>query len=181
MDEAEWLACTDPQKMLDFLRGKASDRKLRLFVCACCRHIWHKLTDKQSRRAVEVAECLADGQADPAEVTAARTEIEELIRIKDQAHTEEAQLSEAAFLYGYRDQWPLILAESSVAKDVTTKWVNLAGCVAPTDEAMRADWAAQAALLRDIFGLLPFRPVTIPPSSLLWNDGTVVTLAKSIY
>src|SRR5262249_25434472 len=63
----------------------------------------------------------------------------------------------------------------------TTKWVNLAGSVAPTDEAMRAEWAAQAALLRDIFGVLPFRPVTIPPSSLLWNDGTVVTLAKSIY
>jgi hypothetical protein len=28
--EKEWLECSDPKPMLDFLRGKASDRKLRL-------------------------------------------------------------------------------------------------------------------------------------------------------
>ena len=37
MTEAEWLVCTDPTLMLDVLGGKASERKLRLFVCACCR------------------------------------------------------------------------------------------------------------------------------------------------
>src|SRR3712207_1024524 len=30
--EAEWLACDDPRPMLEFLRGKASERKLRLFA-----------------------------------------------------------------------------------------------------------------------------------------------------
>jgi hypothetical protein len=62
MNESEWLACTEPQKMLDWLvaSGKAADRKLRLFSAACCRRIW-SLLDEESRGYVEVAERYTDG------------------------------------------------------------------------------------------------------------------------
>jgi hypothetical protein len=37
MTEVGWFACHDPEPMLQFLRGKVSERKLRLFACGCCR------------------------------------------------------------------------------------------------------------------------------------------------
>jgi hypothetical protein len=60
--------------MLLFLResGKAGERKLRLFGCACCRRIWHQVPDPRSRRAIEAAERFAEGEATAEELGAAR-------------------------------------------------------------------------------------------------------------
>ena len=62
MTEEEWLACTDPQPMLEYVRGGATDRKLRLFACGCCREKWGLLSET-SRAAVVIAEKFADGKA----------------------------------------------------------------------------------------------------------------------
>ena len=61
MTELEWLTCADPRPMLDLLRGKGSERKLRLLACACCRRIWQQLADNESRTLITVAEEYADG------------------------------------------------------------------------------------------------------------------------
>jgi hypothetical protein len=61
MTEAEWLACADPEPMLEFLRGKASERKLRLLMIACARQLWERIPPGEMREAVEAAERCADG------------------------------------------------------------------------------------------------------------------------
>src|SRR5436309_2893547 len=75
MTEGEWLT----SDKLSFLRqclfrkvDPVSTRKVRLFVVACCRRIWPLLTDERSRRAVEMAEALADGGVPKADASMCR-------------------------------------------------------------------------------------------------------------
>ena len=49
MTEQEWLVSTDPTPMLEFLRGKVSDRKFRLFGVACSRRKWSSLSERQQQ------------------------------------------------------------------------------------------------------------------------------------
>src|SRR4051794_21834083 len=74
MTEEEWLCCSDTMTMLEFLRGKTSERKMRLFACACCQFLSPLMTDERSRRAVECGERYADGLASPLELEVLRAE-----------------------------------------------------------------------------------------------------------
>lgn len=59
MTEAEWLECKDPATMLEFLQGKVSDRKLRLWACAYTS--WYADGRSYLIDAVRAAERWADG------------------------------------------------------------------------------------------------------------------------
>src|SRR4051812_21857562 len=72
MTEDEWLDSTDPTPMLEFLQGKVSERKLRLFAVACCRRAWHLLPAEDCRQLVDVAEQYADGLTPRKTLRAAR-------------------------------------------------------------------------------------------------------------
>src|SRR4051794_11978681 len=65
MTEEQWLAATELTEIVKCLRssGRVTDRTLRLFAVACCRHIWEHLADERSRQAVETDERYADGRA----------------------------------------------------------------------------------------------------------------------
>jgi hypothetical protein len=162
MTEAEWLESTDPTLMLEFLKGKTkqeweqskiSDRKLRLFIVACCRHIWHSMTER-SRNAVEVGERFADGLASQTELAAAEETVKYVAW-------------NARFAFGTDSQaWMAAKAAEIVLRPKVMPWT------------IDRKGSQSHNYLRDIFGPLPFRPITIDPR---WLTSTVVDLATAIY
>jgi hypothetical protein len=166
MTEAEWLACTDPQPMLDHLRGKTSDRKLRLFLCACCRNWWEAMPEGPSRDAVEAAEHYADGPelaAPLAAAAAAVQPVEDALELGSSEQKLGITTSVAAVT---------IPAEAGVGRFSLSNLLIVGA-------AVHHGW--QCALLRDIFGN-PFRPAPcINPAWLRWHGGAIPQLAQAIY
>jgi hypothetical protein len=176
MNEQQWLACTSPQPMLEYLQGRTSDRKLRLFAVACCRRIWHLLTAERSRRAVEAAERVADGISGLAELEPFWVEHDDF-----PLHSDEEVPSYAAIYAGRESAW---LAACDVPANAASEE---AWSVVPSrlrdghrQEVCQSAERAQAGLLRCIVGN-PFRPVTFDPSVLGWREGLLVAMARRLY
>jgi hypothetical protein len=207
MTEAEWLACTDPQKMLEFLQNRASglrsralrllgfppylpsDRKLRLFACACCRRTWHLLED-QAWQVVELAERDADGQASAAELQRALPLVDSrLMLLALQGGSKAAK----AATYAAGGAINRNIAEKCrvVARDAAGAYAwDVAGAAKNASDATRwaPAWNAaeatelrrQAALLHDLFGNL-FRRVAFDSDWLTRHDSSIPQLAQSVY
>jgi len=158
MTEAEWLACTDPEMMLKFLRGRASERKPRLFAVACCRLFSDSFTAERSRRAVNTAERHADTPLAGEEL--ATIQMAAVIRLKSKAFTRARAIRELPV-------W--VLTREAV--------ISAGGVLARTLYAMPESRPHLCQLLRDIVGN-PFLPVTVNPA---WLTSTVVSLAQAIY
>jgi hypothetical protein len=160
MTKEEWLACTDPKAMLDFLGDSASDGKLRLFAVACCRRIWPLVADTKSRQAVEISEQYADDRASDEELEAASKDA-------------------ASVGIGFGIQFSAANAAhfasrpGRVAADRCAMYA--ARAVPDSDERV-----AQARLVRCLWGD-PFRKPRAHTAFLPWNTSSAVNLAQSIY
>ena len=202
MTEQEWLACTDPTLLLQFVRGKFSDRKLRLFAVACCRRIWQLIDDDRSRQAIVIAEEFADGRVGAADLVDASMSAQavadgvyessfDTVPSLDpdwgyQAHEVAVDASSAAYA--------CTSASEANRTDVESAVSEAAQAVAHAAEPLRPESAyrsntpqrltartneiaAQAALFHDIIGN-PFHPVTADSS---WLTASVLTVAHAIY
>jgi hypothetical protein len=175
MTEAEWLACGDPEPMLDHLQGRASERKLRLYLCAWAFDLWHRMQDERSRQAVLTAERFADGLATRSELLLAFNAAQDAWR-------------EVPVAFGGRHgKHAKTQKGSRAAKAAAGAARTAANPALDVRAARRAAWQVKqarkvtlASVLRDQFGN-PFRPVAITPSWLVWGDGAVVKLATAIY
>jgi hypothetical protein len=184
MTEKEWLECTDPILYFTYLKRSkirdrvATERKVRLLRVACCRRIWRLIDNELCREAVEVVEQFADGRVSAHRHgltrTAARRAADEYAATARDRAAALAVRSAAYCLEKRKLGWDLSSAAGALALEAE----------GPGDEVghgsravFAAEQAAQAALLRDIFGN-PFRPVAFDPA---WRTSDVMLLANGIY
>jgi hypothetical protein len=183
--EAEWLTAADPGPMLEFLDGKLSDRKLRLFACAWCRHSCPRLTAAagprgkgswaeaaawslaECRGALDVAERFADGLASDAERAAAHA-----------TATDWAGGWMSYDLLLYYEAMAAATANAAPGRAAAFLPPGQPYLAGPKGQAFHAaDRALQADILREVVGN-PFRPVAVDSS---WRTPAVVRLAQEIY
>jgi hypothetical protein len=177
VDEQQWLACQDPQALLDFLRlRRPAERKLRLFACACCRRVWHLALSRRSLEAVDTVERYWDRLPGGEYLPAARRAAAAAYRAAPKGKPDGHRFARAAYLVARAGQG-----------NVQT-WVSQAAQLC-ADAAVHAGndlgtWgrerAAQAALLRDV--LNPFlTDVTAEAARQAGQAGTVARLATAIH
>ncbi len=161
MTEAEWLECTDGNRMIRFLLRNLTGRKWRLFQCAWCRYILgNALADESILAAVETGERYADRLASDDERQMVWETIQKIV-----AKAVDEQAFERA-------------AAAADARDCVEVGSHRIVGLERKRQFKRHPY--QCHLLRDIFGN-PFRPVTMERAWLEWKDGLVPKMATTIY
>jgi hypothetical protein len=182
MTEAEWFDSGDPAAMLEFLRGKASQRKLRLFATACCRRIRHLVTNEHLRQPAEEAERFADGLATRAELDTFR------LRAADACTYTGIRAPRADEFASFAVIDTAVPEAQIAAISASSLAVSAAACAAGdsapeaeydavSDQTRVIECAAQCELLRDIIG----NPFRAPVRKSGWMTAAVTTLARVIY
>jgi hypothetical protein len=176
MTEAEWLACDDPGRMDLFLsdRGEVSNRKFRLFGCACVRDVWDDLPHDDLRQAVETCERFADGLATTEELRAARDAADGTYEGNGDIVADHSAIAITA-LCNPAPSFPMGEGSSAGISAVAAEARSDRGT--PWEDAREQAKQLHCRLFRDIFGN-PFRPLFVDPS---WLTSTVVALAREMY
>jgi hypothetical protein len=198
MTEAEWLACDDPQPMLDFLYGRTSARKERLFACAAVRRVWQLLADDRLQEIVEEAERYADGIGYEEDRALLYKRAKEARRDHDRCRphslddTAEARrdhfawkaIAEAADAAALTAAIPKDDHRPELFRQATLGAMEAAGYAAWSDEntlargsAEALECAAQTSFLRDLFGTF-FAPHHLSPA---WLISEICPLAQGAY
>ncbi len=165
MTEHEWKTCKNPERMLTFLQGRATERKVRLFACACCRKLWELLHDDRSRKALEVAERFADG----------------LVSIEDMKASTHAAFEASTGLKGVSIESQAAYAVASVAFPIfgrnspQTHWDHVGAIIRLVSSYPPAGEQGQSKILRHIIGN-PFQTATSHTFAT-----PVVSLASALY
>jgi hypothetical protein len=171
MTQDQWLKSANPEAMFRHLRARASDRKLRLFMCACCRRAWAFAKDERLKEILPLIEGFADGTVkDRERGRAHRIGGEVLQTASSPASCLGAQLWNAA--RKNLDRTDYDFGESAAA---AFGWAAGNGPV--FFAAKEAESAQQAALVRDIFGN-PFRKAKFNKK---WRTDTVLAIARRAY
>jgi hypothetical protein len=159
MTEEDWMECDDPGKMLGFVHGLASGRKLMLLSVACCRGV--DTSSIYYRNELEAVERFADGLLTTTECDEALADLHPAVATFISAD----RLLEAA---SSAEHWKAACdGASQVGK--ATKSLN------------RLLWhytnPRYSAYIREIFGD-PFHPIVVDAT---WLTAHVVALATGKY
>lgn len=189
MIEQEWEGDPHLFDLLRFFKDSVSNRRLRLFGCACCRRNWHLLCREGARRCVELAEAFANGEVTETHLRAAYdhpdfTDLQPQLRGEVGA---DAQLSLCG-LYALSAARRLAMPNVDVLNIVLATSYDLADDYFPTllhnevieGGGIRCDVKEldeKEKLVRDIFGN-PFRSTIVNPS---WRTEHTIGIASMMY
>jgi hypothetical protein len=185
MTEQEWRDCPDPNLMLESLRGKASERKLPLFALVCCRWVSGLLNEPTTYRlhpeawaAIRALSECADGRIDAAELSSVRDRLPQQQEYPEVPPSEFAWRALRAALGA--DVW--MSARDAAHNVLGYEWATSLGANRDPDPRFEElARASQNAVLRDLFGPLPFRALPVPAAVLAWGGGAVRQLARACY
>ena len=165
MDDARWLACANPHPMIEAIRGRVSERKLRLFACACVAEaLPHAKLVDDARQVLPEIEAFADGRATRADLRRVRQRLDAAMRSTPPVRETADDFVLEAFRRAATERQ--FLGAVRYVGSFVAGWGPVT--LSPTP---------QADLLREVVGN-PFRPTAFDPR---WRTADVVGLARAIY